>query len=267
MLVRNVSVYVFVFFEVSMKDDDYYGFSTARDYKVVDLAAYASEDDFKVVDLLDFDTEDDVRIVNLSDVHTFQNVDDEDTKCIRGIDQVDRRTSSLQSCSALKSRCSRGRHIVKSAVVAMLVMTVLLVFTGNFSLVRSLGMQSDATSASSAIQPPITAAPISIVPIAAEPLIIDADRFYIAASLAPVRISIDGHSLLHVPTIGVDPPVRFPAGRHLLIWRTDRNRTFGCTMTVPSSISDTCEYVGPTPLQNGVAVWIIAFPHFKDEMP
>ncbi len=260
-----------------MKDDDYYGFSTAADYKVVDLADCASEgeDDFKVVDLVDFDTEDDVRIVNLSDVSAFQNAEGNEVSACNWTDRinqvgrvghVDRMAPTLQSCSALKSRCSRRRHIVKSAVIAMLVMTVLLVFTGSFSWIRNLGMQSVVSSPSSMAQAPITAPPISIAPIEAEPLIIAADRFYIAASLSLVRISIDGHSLLHIPTIGVDPPIRFSSGRHQLIWRTARERIFGCTMTVPSSISDTCQYVGPAPLQNGVAVWIITLPHLNNEM-
>ncbi|HVB22361.1 MAG TPA: hypothetical protein VNG51_10480 [Ktedonobacteraceae bacterium] len=59
-----------------MKDDEYFGFSTHDDFKVVNLPEDVSggEDDFKLVDVVDFGTEDDVRIVRLRDVSNFHDV-------------------------------------------------------------------------------------------------------------------------------------------------------------------------------------------------
>ena len=246
-----------------MKDDEYFGFSTIGDYKVVDLPDDDTEDDFKVVNLLEFDTEDDVRIVNLSDVRSFRKVEGEEDRLCNGI------TPTLQSFSALKSRRSRRQHVVLSAVVSVLVVTVLLVFLSSFSWVRSIGRadevgaQGSTASASEPAQP----APVLAAPISSAPLVIDVSHYYIETIPAWAQILLDGHSLLHIPVPGVDLPLWISAGRHLVMWRLNNNHVYSCTMTVPPSLSDTCAYDGPASLQNGVAVWIITLPHFNNSLP
>jgi hypothetical protein len=252
-----------------MKDDEYFGFSTVGDYKVVDLPDDGTEDDFKVVDLLNFDTEDDVRIVNLSDVSSLRNVEDEGNRGSNWLDQIDRfdpKAPSLQSFSALKPRCSRRRRVVQSAVVTVLVVTVMLVFVGNFLWIHSIGsmgVQSSTTSASV----PVSANPVMAAPAASAPLIIDYSHYYLELSPFLTQILIDGHSLLHIPIPGVDPPLRIFVGKHLVMWRMKNHQTYSCMMSVPPTMSDTCSYDGPESLQNGVAVWIITMPHSNDGTP
>lgn len=249
-----------------MKDDEYFGFSTNGDFKGINLPEDGSEDDFKLVDLVNFDTEDDVRVVRLSDVNGFHNGATEQDAGCHWIDQIDGRnqrkwkTSLLPSSSALKAGCTRKRQVVKSAIVAVLVMMVLLFFIGNSLMKVRTGVQSSTASASQAVP----MAPIIEPPTHAEPLIIDANHYYIQLNPDRAQILLDGHTLLHVPVPGVDPPLQISHGQHLITWRTNSHWIYSCTMSAPPSLMDTCVYNGPEVLQNGVSVWIISFPYFND---
>jgi hypothetical protein len=249
-----------------MKDDKYFGFSTNDDFddfKVVNLPDDDREDDFKLVELVDFDTEDDVRIVCLSDASTFSNsASEQDARwcSIDHIDHMKRKTPALPSSSGLKTRCSRKQRIIKSVIVAALVVAVLLAFVSNSLMGSRTGVQTSTASASRSA----SIAPIMAPPANAAPLIIDANHYYIQLNPNWAQILLDGHSLKHFPVPGVDPPLRIPAGQHLITWRTNDQQIYSCTMSVPPSLMDTCVYNGPEPLQNGVSVWIIAIPHFDD---
>ncbi len=246
-----------------MKDDEYFGFSTNDDFKVVNLPDDDSKDDFKIGDLVDFDSEDDIRIVSLSDVETVHNIATEQDGGRNWIDQIDhmkRKNPALASSSALKPRCTRKRHVVKSAIVAVLVAAVWLVFLGNSPWVTRMGAHTSTASISHSVP----MAPIIAPPAHAAPLIIDANHYYIQLNPNWTQILLDGHSLLHVPIPGVDPPLQISAGHHLVMWRTNTHQIFSCTMSVPPSLTDTCTYNGPESLQNGESVWIITFPHFND---
>ena len=182
------------------------------------------------------------------------------------IDRFDRKAPSLQSYSALKPRCSRRRRVVRSAVVTMLVVTVMLVFVGNFLWIHSIGsMRVQSSTASSSV--PVSSNPIMAAPFTSAPLIIDASRYYIESSPFLMQILIDGQSLLHVPIPGVDPPLQIFVGKHLIVWRMKNHQTYSCMMSVPQTMSDTCSYEGPESLQDGVAVWIIAIPYVNDGTP
>ena len=73
-----------------MKDDEYFGFSTNDDFKVVNLPddAREDEDDFKLVDLVNFATEGDIRIVSLDDVDRYRNSATEQTMGHNWIDPL-----------------------------------------------------------------------------------------------------------------------------------------------------------------------------------
>lgn len=247
-----------------MKDDEYFGFSTNDDFKVVNPPDNAREDDFKVVDLVNFDTEGDIRIVSLEDVDHYRNSASAQITRRNWIDHVDRmmlrKSPALFSASALKPRCTRKRHIVKSVIVAAVVVMVLLVFTGNALISSRTGVQT--TTATAAQSGPV--APNIALPAHAAPLIIDASHYYFQLNPGWTQVLLDGHALLHVPIPGVDPPLQISAGHHSVMWQTSANQIYSCTMSVPPSLMDTCIYNGPEPLQNGVSVWIIAFPHFND---
>ncbi len=160
-----------------MKDDEYFGFSTNDDFKVLNLPDDAREDDFKVLDLVNFSTESDIRIVKLDDVDHYRNSASEQTTGYNWIDHIDhklRKPPALSSASALKPRCTRKRHIVKSALVAVVVV-VLLVFTGNALIGSRTGVKTSTASASQSV--PV--APNIVPPTKAAPLIIDANHYYI----------------------------------------------------------------------------------------
>ncbi|HLJ35139.1 MAG TPA: hypothetical protein VKU38_15910 [Ktedonobacteraceae bacterium] len=246
-----------------MKDDEYFGFSTNDDFKVVNLPDDDSEDDFKIVDLVDFDSEDDIRIVSLSDVGAFHAITTEQDRELSWIDHIDRkkrRKPSFVSSSALKPRCTRKQRVVKSAIVAVLVVTVLLVFLGN----APWNSSKDTLSHTASISQSVPLAPIIAPPVHAAPLIIDANHYYIQLKSSWTQILLDGHSLRNVPIPGVDPPLQISAGHHSVMWRTSNHQLFSCTMSVPPSLTDTCAYNGPELLQSGDSVWIITFPHFND---
>jgi hypothetical protein len=248
-----------------MKDDEYFGFSTNDDFKVVNLPddAHEDEDDFKLVDLVNFATEGDIRIVSLDDVDAYRNSASEQHtghNWIGHMDHMTRRTSPLSSASALKLRCTRKRQIVKSAIVALVVVMVLLVFTGKSFIGARVGVQTSTASASQSV--PV--APNRVPSAQAAPFIIDANHYYIQLDLNWAQILLDGHSLKYVPIPGVDPPLQISVGHHLVMWRMNTSQTYSCTMSVPPSLMDTCVYDGPEPFQDGVSVWIITMPHFDD---
>ncbi len=251
-----------------MKDDEYFGFSTNDDFKVVNLpdAAREDEDDFKLVDLVNFATEGDIRVVSLDDVDRYRKSASEQNRGHNWIDSIDsmtRKTPTLSSSSALKPRCTRKRHIVKSAIVAVVVVMALLVFTGNAIIGSRTSVKTSTASA-----PQLVPVAPNIVPVAhAAPLIIDATHYYIQLDLNWTQILLDGHPLKHVPIPGVDPPLQISVGPHLVMWRMNTSQTYSCTMSVPPSLMDTCVYDGPESLQDGVSVWIIALPHFVNGMP
>lgn len=246
-----------------MKDAEYFGFSTNDDFKVVNLPDNAREDDFKVVDLVNFDAAGDIRIVSLDDVDHCGNSASEQNTRRNWIDHIDHKTRKppvLSSASALKPRCTRQRQIVKSAIVAAAVVMILLVFTGNALIGSRAGVQTNTATAAQSV--PV--APNIALPTHATPLIIDASHYYIQSNPDWTQVLLDGDSLLHVPIPGVDPPLQIAAGHHSVMWQTSDHQMYRCTMSLPPSLMDTCVYNGSEPLQNGVSVWIIAFPHFSD---
>jgi hypothetical protein len=246
-----------------MKDDEYFGFSTNDDFKVVNLPDDAREDDFKLLDLVNFATEGDIRIVSLDDVDHYRSSASEQNMGHNWIDQFDSMTQKppwFPSASALKPRCSCKSHIVKSAIVAVVVVMVLLVFTGKYLTGSRTGVQT--STASAAQSAPV--APNMAPPANAAPLIIDANHYYIQLNPGWTQVLLDGHPLKYVPIPGVDPPLQISPGHHSVMWQTSNYQMYSCTMSVPPSLVDSCVYNGPEPLPNGVSVWIITFPHFDD---
>lgn len=137
---------------------------------------------------------------------------------------------------------------------------VLLVLTGKSFTGARMGVQTRTASAMQSV--PL--APNIAPPANAASFIIDANHYYIQLNSGWTRVLLAGYSLLHVPIPGVDPPLQISAGHHRIMWQTSNHRMYSCTMTAPPSLIDSCDYNGPEQLQNGVAVWIITFPHFDD---
>jgi hypothetical protein len=89
-----------------------------------------------------------------------------------------------------------------------------------------------------------------------------ATLFYIVPGPPWAVISLDGHTLARLPTVGVDPPLRLGRGRHQIIWRADPFQPVRCVISVPIAGTDTCPYdriFVNTPGQRGGDYWAITF--------
>jgi hypothetical protein len=84
------------------------------------------------------------------------------------------------------------------------------------------------------------------------------DLFYVQASPSWGRLLADGHST-SIPAIGIDPPLRFARGQHLLVWQADPFLSQRCTVSVPNSPADTCNYRETAPSTSGLSAWVITF--------
>lgn len=248
-----------------MKDDEYFGFSSNGDFKVINPPD--SVDDFTIIDLVDFSNENDIRIVSLDDVHHYRknaHKEDEGHSWVDDFDPVKREAAMLPSASALRPRSSHRRRVVKSLIVSGLVMLGMIVFLSN-GLWLSRGSTAHPSSAASTASQPVTMAPAIAPPANAAPFIIDTTHFYIQFSTSWRQVLLDGQPLLHVPIPGVDSPLWIAPGHHLVMWQTGDHQMYSCTITVPPSLTDTCDYNGPEPLRNGISVWIITLPHTNDD--
>ena len=84
------------------------------------------------------------------------------------------------------------------------------------------------------------------------------DLFYVAASPPWGQLSVDGRSLV-LPTIGIDPPLRFARGQHQLAWQAAPFLPQRCTVSVPPALEDTCNYHETTVASSGLLAWVITF--------
>jgi len=66
------------------------------------------------------------------------------------------------------------------------------------------------------------------------------DRFYFIASVPDSQLSIDGHSVPHLPRIGADPPLVLARGQHHLSWKAQPFLPQSCVLSVPFNLIDTC---------------------------
>lgn len=60
------------------------------------------------------------------------------------------------------------------------------------------------------------------------------DYFYFQNLPSWGTFFFDGKPLMHMPALNDDPPVRLPAGKHVLEWRATPFQTMSCTLLVPS---------------------------------
>jgi hypothetical protein len=87
----------------------------------------------------------------------------------------------------------------------------------------------------------------------------DDDLFYIQRSPSWGSVSIDGYTLSHLPTIGVDPPLQLARGRHELVWHADPFRPQRCFVSVPSNSTDTCLHNSYVQVNLDLSAWVIRF--------
>ncbi len=63
---------------------------------------------------------------------------------------------------------------------------------------------------------------------------LSSDYFYFQNLPSWGTFFFDGKPLTHMPALNDDPPVRLPAGKHVLEWRATPFQTMSCTLLVPS---------------------------------
>lgn len=85
------------------------------------------------------------------------------------------------------------------------------------------------------------------------------DLFYIQRSPSWGSVSIDGHTLSRLPTIGIDPPFQLARGDHELVWHPDSFLSQHCSVSVPPVITDTCPYNATVHVSSRLTAWNIRF--------
>ncbi|HJT56507.1 MAG TPA: hypothetical protein VJ761_08430 [Ktedonobacteraceae bacterium] len=85
------------------------------------------------------------------------------------------------------------------------------------------------------------------------------DLFYIEGIPSWSQVSLDGHRLTHLPSIG-ESPIQIPRGHHAIVWHAAPFSNQSCTMSVPPVFaSDTCRINQAVRLHAGLSAWIISF--------
>ncbi|SRR5579883_303523 len=69
-----------------------------------------------------------------------------------------------------------------------------------------------------------------------------ADRFYFTAAVPWAAVALDGQAI-HLPRIGVDPPLQLGRGRHTLAWRADPFTPQQCVLDVPPTSASSCTII------------------------
>jgi hypothetical protein len=99
------------------------------------------------------------------------------------------------------------------------------------------------------------------------PTLLAGDNLFFIQSTPPGAISIDGHSLAHIPQYpNLDSPLHVSRGVHHITWQAAPFNPLTCTIYVPSLIhSQPCPYESAVTLDNGINARLITFtPSFSD---
>jgi hypothetical protein len=184
----------------------------------------------------------DIEIVDLPDM------DKDDT-----VAAENRHRSAIDlSRASLKSRYFPRQRTLQLGVTGGIVVIVLLLFLGSSISVRNL--------ATRLIVPPTPVPTATLVP--------GIDLFYIIGDLPWGQAFLDGHLLARLPIIGVDPPLRFTRGQHVVGWRADPWRVQHCTISVPPVFNtDTCQFNSSVQSPSGPSAWVISFPASLATLP
>ena len=84
------------------------------------------------------------------------------------------------------------------------------------------------------------------------------DLFYVRTNPSWGKLLVDGHPT-SIPTMGIDPPLRFGRGQHQLVWQADPFLTQRCTVLVPPTFANTCSDHETAQVRSGLSAWVISF--------
>lgn len=137
----------------------------------------------------------------------------------------------------------RRRRLQIALTVALFVI-VLLVVLGSTFPIRNLAARMFTV--------PTTIPTATLVP--------GVDLFYINGGPSWGVASLDGKPIKHLPIIGLDPPLQFKRGQHVLQWRAEPFQLQHCIITVPPELdTDSCYFNDSARTPSGVSAWIITF--------
>ena len=93
------------------------------------------------------------------------------------------------------------------------------------------------------------------------------DLFYFQGSPSWGQLSIDGHSIPHLPVIQKEPPLRLSRGPHLLTWQAAPFLPQRCTLSVPPTYGDNCPLPDTINIGRNLFAWVIKFSLALDSLP
>ncbi len=184
----------------------------------------------------------DIEIVDLPDM------DNDDT-----VAAENRHRSAIElSRASLKSRFFPQQRTLQLGMTGGIVVIVLLLVLGSSIPVRNL--------ATRLFVPPTPVPTATLVP--------GVDLFYINGDPSWGQASLDGRLIAHLPITGVDPPLQFTRGHHLLRWRAEPFQLQQCTISVPPQFStDSCQFNDTVRTPSGPDAWLISFPASLETLP
>ena len=92
------------------------------------------------------------------------------------------------------------------------------------------------------------------------------DLFYIRASPTWGQLFVDGHPT-PLPTMSIDPPLRFARRQHQLVWQADPFLAQRCTVSVPPNFADMCSDHETTQASSGLSAWVVTFSESLATLP
>lgn len=165
-----------------------------------------------------------------------------------------RRPATSPRRISLRPRWSRRPRLLQAVGTISLVLIALLLLLSTFLPLRAV------------IQIPFMG------PSPTPSLLAGRDLFYFNALPSWGTVLLDGHPLSHIPTLIIsdEPPVRLPAGRHLLEWRADPFEPLRCTLVVPPVQGEgarMCNVTDAPSTRFAEHAWLITLPVSLSHLP
>lgn len=105
------------------------------------------------------------------------------------------------------------------------------------------------------------------LPSPTAPLLPGQNQFYVQGDPTWGKLFIDGRAVGHLPTIGVESPLRFARGQHTLLWRAAPFHDQQCTVSVPLEPTDTCRFGGSVESNAISFAWVVYFDATLEMLP
>ncbi len=88
---------------------------------------------------------------------------------------------------------------------------------------------------------------------------LDIDLFYVNPGPAWARLTVDGELIARLPVVGRGSPIQLAPGVHQFRWQAAPFSSQSCSISVPTSITDTCMATETTSPPDQRSAWIVSF--------